>query len=204
MPRDHGFLRPFAGFFFAASDGAAALFFLEVFVEWLAAVVAARGTLVICFASFFTQFSNGFFTDSVAGLARGFFAVPFSLDSASFAPCAFCGRIAAALDNLAEHDFDVRHAFDEGALRVDASAAASEFSCAGRFAEAFRLGDMSEPWRVFKTGETEERTVEAFAVRTAERVARQCVIEARRPHFFVGGRADESGAASRLLGHPRT
>jgi hypothetical protein len=46
-PRDDEFLRAFAGFFFAASGGAAALFFVDSCVEPLAAVVAARGALVV-------------------------------------------------------------------------------------------------------------------------------------------------------------
>jgi hypothetical protein len=45
--RDDEFLRAFAGFFFAASDGAAALFFVDSCVERLDAAVAARGALVV-------------------------------------------------------------------------------------------------------------------------------------------------------------
>jgi len=45
--RDDGFLRAFARFFVGASETAAALFFAEVFVERLAAMVAAGGALVL-------------------------------------------------------------------------------------------------------------------------------------------------------------
>jgi hypothetical protein len=97
---------------------------VEVFVERLAAVVAARGALV-------------------------FFGVR--------------GELAGSSD-FVERDFEVREAFDEGAIAVDPVAAAASFFVVLGFVPRLRSRGITQSFEFLKIGEAHERAVQAFAV----------------------------------------